>query len=74
MKLHYTLLHIWNHQIIDQNILHSLLKLADVTPVFKKSDPQSVRNYRPVNVLPNVSKVFEKIMLKQILQQMNKYL
>ena len=58
------LLHIWNHQIIDQNIFQSLLKLADVTPVFKKGDPTSVKNYRPVSVLPNVSKFFERIMLK----------
>ena len=67
-------LHIWNNQIIDQNIFQSLLKHADVTPVFKKSDPQSVKNYRFVSVLPNVSKVFERIMLKQILELMNKYL
>ena len=71
MKLH--LLHIWNHQIIDQTILQSLLKLPDVTPVFKKGNPQSIKNYRPVSVLPNVSKIFERIMLKQILEQMNKY-
>ena len=58
------LLHSWNHQIIDQNIFQSLLKLADVTPVFKKGDPTSVKNYRPVSVLPNVSKFFERIMLK----------
>ena len=51
-----------------------MLKLADVTPVFKKGDPQSVKNYRPVNVLPNVSKVFERIMLKKVLEQMNKFL
>ena len=68
------LLHIWNHQIIDQNIFQSLLRLADVTPVFKKGDPTSVENYRPVSVLPNVSKLFERIMLKQILEEMNRYL
>ena len=68
------LIHIWNHQIIDQNIFQSLLKLADVTPVYKKGDPTSLKNYRPVSVLPNVSKVFERIMLKQILEQLNKYL
>ena len=51
-----------------------MLKLANVTPVFKKGDPTSVKNYRPVSVLPNVSKVFERVMLKQILEQMNKYL
>ena len=33
------LLHIWNHQIVDQNIFQSLLKLTDVTPAFKKGDP-----------------------------------
>ena len=51
-----------------------MLKLADVTPVFQKGDPKSIKNYRPVSVLPNVSKVFERIILKQILEQMNKYL
>ena len=45
-----------------------------MSPVFKKGDLQSIKNYRPVSVLPNVSKVFERIMLKQILEQMNKYL
>ena len=43
-------------------------------PVFTKGDPVSVKNYRPASVLPNASKVFERIMLKQILEQMNKYL
>ena len=60
------LLHIWNYQIIDQNIFQSLLKLA-ATPVFKNGDPQSIKHHRLVGVLPNVSKVFEGIVLKQIL-------
>ena len=58
------LLHIWNHQIIDQNIFQSLLKLTK-KGVFKKGDPQSIKNYRPVSVLLNVLKVFERIMLKR---------
>ena len=40
------------------------LKLADVTPVFKKKDPLNKTNYRPVSVLPIVSKLFEKTMQK----------
>ena len=68
------LLHIWNHQIIDQNIFQSLLKLADVTLVFKRGDSTLVKNDRLVSVLPNVSKDFERIMLKQILNQINKHL
>ena len=27
-------------------------KLADVTPIYKKDDPNKSKNYRPVNVLP----------------------
>ena len=42
------------------------LKLADVTPVFKKKDPLDKTNYRLVSVLPPVSKIFERLMQKQI--------
>ena len=42
------------------------MKLADISPVFKKKDPLDETNYRPVSVLPTVSKLFEKIMQKQI--------
>ena len=42
------------------------LKLAEVSPIFKKKDDLDKENYRPVSVLPHVSKVFEKIMHHQI--------
>ena len=42
------------------------LKLANITPVFKKKDPLNKNNYRPVSILLIVSKTFEKIMQKQI--------
>ena len=35
------------------------LKLAQVTPVCKKGDPLLKQNYRPVSVLPLISKRFE---------------
>ena len=50
------------------------LKLADVTPIYKKDDPNKSKNYRPVSVLPVVSKVFEKIMHDQISQYINSFL
>ena len=49
------------------------LKLADVTPIYKKDDPNKSKNYRSVSVLPVVSKVFEKIMHDQISQYINSY-
>ena len=42
------------------------LRRADVTPVFKKGDTTKAKNYRPVSVLPEVSKIFERVMHKQI--------
>ena len=50
------------------------LKYADITPVHKKGDVTSKSNYRPVSVLPIVSKVFERTMQKQIGDYMDKYL
>ena len=47
-----------------ENIFPNELKLADIKPVFKKCDPTIVQNYRPISVLPAVSKIFER--LKQI--------
>ena len=34
------------------------LKLAEVSPIFKKNDDLDKENYRPVNILSHVSKVF----------------
>ena len=42
------------------------LKLADVSPVFKKDDDLTKENYRPVSILSYMSKVFERIFYKQI--------
>ena len=41
------------------------LKLADVTPL-KKSGPEDKTNYQPITVLPTLSKVYEKILYKQL--------
>ena len=50
------------------------LKLADITPVFKKNNPLHKVNCRPVSVLPSISKVFEKLMQKQISGYVSNYL
>ena len=50
------------------------LKLGDVTPIYKKDDPNKSKNYRPVSVLSVVSKFFEKIMHDQISQYTNSFL
>ena len=43
-----------------------ILKKAEVTPVYKKDDIIDKQNNRPVSTLPNLSKVFEKLIYSQI--------
>ena len=42
------------------------LKQAEVIPLYKKLDPLNKENYRPISLLPYLSKVSEKIIYKQI--------
>ena len=44
----------------------SCLKLADITPLHKKGRKDSKENYRPVSILPTLSKIFERILFEQI--------
>lgn len=44
----------------------SLWKDAKVVPLFKKGDKQNPSNYRPVSVLPTLSKILEKAVHSQL--------
>ena len=51
---------------IPNGLFPDLLKLADVTSLHKGDERTSKKIYRPVSVLPTISKVFERLMNKQI--------
>ena len=42
------------------------LKLANITPVFKKGTCTSKNNYRPASILPIFSKIFESLLSRQL--------
>ena len=44
------------------------LKIADITSLHKKGNGDVKGNYRPVSILPNLSKVFEKSIFTQMSQ------
>ena len=45
---------------IETSNFPSILKDASITPVFEKGDRNCKDNYRPVRILPNVCKIFER--------------
>ena len=48
------------------------LKIAKVIPLFKAGNPQLVSNYRPISLLPSVSKLFEKAIYNRIYNYFSK--
>lgn len=46
-------------------------KLAYVIPVHKKGSLNDIANYRPISILPNISKAVERILYNQILKFVN---
>ena len=42
------------------------LKIAKVTPIHKKGDSKLITNYRPISVLPVISKIFETVIYDQL--------
>ena len=67
------LLHIFNKSI-DGNLFPNEMKDGDVSALFKNSNSFHKRNYRPIAVLPSVSKIFGRLLAKQMLSFVNKFL
>ena len=51
---------------ISDGVFPDELKLANVVPVFKKGDSTVKANYRPISILPSLSKVLEKILFNRM--------
>lgn len=64
------LAHLFNH-IIDTSSFPAAWKKAIVTPIPKSSSPIQPKDFRPISVLPAVSKVLEKVLLGQISEHLN---
>ena len=56
---------------ITKGVFPDNLKLADVAPVFKKDD---LFDKKAFNILPTISKIYEKLMQRQINSYITNYL
>jgi len=53
------------NECIWQNIFPNDMKISNITPLYKKKDRLCKENYRPVNILTALSKIFERILYDQ---------
>lgn len=49
-------------------IVPDAFKIAIIHPIYKNGDRDCVNNYRPISVLPAISKIFEKILNSRLLK------
>ena len=54
------------NQSLNSGIFPDKLKIAKVTPFYKKGDKQIITNYRAISVLPVISKIFETVKHEQL--------
>lgn len=54
-------------------ICPSAFKVAVIKPIFKNGDRLDVGNYRPISLISNIAKIFEKILKNRITSFLNKF-
>ena len=64
-------------QIINESIMKGrfpkALKRSTIIPIYKNGDRNEVNNYRPITLTSVFHKIFEKVVLEQIWDYINKY-
>ena len=58
---------------INTNCFPKIWKIARISPIPKVKAPAKTSDYRPISVLPVMSKVFERIILNQVKQFIGKH-
>ena len=56
---------------METGVVPDILKIAKVIPIYKAKDPQHCTNYRPISLLPVISKLLGKVVHKRLYTFMN---
>lgn len=64
--------HIIN-KIIETGYCPSAFKISIIVPIYKSGDKTDVKNYRPISLITNFTKIFEKVIKKRVVMYIDKY-
>ena len=70
---YFFIFHITNiiNQSIDNCIFPESWKISEIHPKHKKGGRLDIKNYRPISILPNLSKIIEKTISNQLTNYLN---
>ena len=63
--------HIFN-KCIEKSLWPDVLKVAEIVPIYKAGAKQEISNYRPISLISNIDKIFEKIIHGRIINFIGK--
>ena len=59
---------------LEQGIYIDALKISKTIPIFKnKGSDLHIQNYRPISLLSNIDKIFERVMFNRVVDFLNKH-
>ena len=61
------ILHLYN-SCLSTGVFPDSLKIAMIKPIFKSGDPKQLNNYRPISILPFMSKILEKLIFDRMME------
>ena len=61
------------NKCISEGVFPKSMKIAKVVPIFKDGEKNITSNYRPISILGNLSKIFEKVIHKRLMNYLEKF-
>lgn len=61
------------NECLNKGIFPEIFKIAKIIPLYKGDDATKNSNYRPISLLPQFGKIFEKIISKRLISFLDKY-